>query len=917
MKPWTQTVESVVFEQKTDTIKGLASDEAAARLNQHGPNELQEAGRRSVAAMLFEQFSATMVVILLIAAIVSLFIGKQLEAVSIFIIVIMFGLLGFFQDYRAEKAMAALKKMSKPKVRVRRGGEIKEIDATNLVPGDMVVIENGNIIPADGRLVECVSCQVQESILTGESESVEKHLTVIDDDAAGPGDRKNMVFMGTTVSSGRGAFVVTGTGMNTELGKIAAMLTSVEQTKTPLQIRLDKAGKLLAAIGGVVAVIIAGAGLVRGESVSDMFLLAISVAVAVIPEGLPAVVTITLAIGARRMFRRNALIRRLPAVETLGSVTHICSDKTGTLTENRMTMVASYVPMATDRVVDFDDAAKIDPLLICGALCNDARISKDEHGEYRMIGDATEGALVVAADKAGMAHGELLELFPRVGEFAFDSDRKRMTTVHSVTEAARQRFPGMAHYLEGADEVAFVKGSPDGILETASQILMPEGAVPIDEQTRTAVLNANDLLASQGKRVLAGAFRALPKNWRSEMAEVNQMEAQLSFIGLFALIDPPRTEVRDAIAVCKSAGINVFMITGDHPTTARAISRELALDAGEEAVTGRELGDFSDATLNERLKHVRVFARVSPEHKIRIVTALQSQGAVVSMTGDGVNDAPALKKADIGVAMGITGTDVSKEASDMVLQDDNFTTIVAAVEEGRVIYDNIRKFIKFSIAGNLGKIIAVSIAPFLSLFFMAFIGSEGAAFSIAVTPLQLLWLNLLTDGLLGVGLGVEPGESGVMKRKPVNPSAGVFSGGVIGQILRMGTVIGVVSMATGLWFWHQGAAGWQTILFSTLAFAQIFQAIGTRSASESIVAVGLFSNPTMAGILALVTVLQLCGIYLPPMQKFLGTTAISAIELAISFGAASLVLLFAEIEKKLFPMSPNVAQYRSASPSVV
>ena len=903
MKPWTQSVESILSEQKTDINAGLSPSETDARRGQFGANELQEAGRRSVAAMLFEQFSATMVVILLVAAIVSLIIGKQLEAVSIFIIVIMFGLLGFFQDYRAEKAMAALKKMSKPKVRVRRGGEVLEIDATALVPGDIVVIENGNIVPADGRLVECASCQVQESILTGESESVEKHLAVIDDEAAGPGDRKNMVFMGTTVSSGRGAFVVTGTGMNTELGKIAAMLTSVEQTKTPLQIRLDKAGKLLAAIGGVVAVIIAGAGLVRGESISDMFLLAISIAVAVIPEGLPAVVTITLAIGARRMFRRNALIRRLPAVETLGSVTHICSDKTGTLTENRMTMVASYVPMAADEVVDFDGASEIEPLLVCGALCNDARVSKDEQGEYQMIGDPTEGALVVAADKAGMVHDELLELFPRVGEFAFDSERKRMTTIHTITEAARQKFPALANHVGSADTVAFVKGSPDGLLETASQILMPEGVVPLDEERKTAVLNVNDALANQGKRVLAAAFRALPKGWQSEMNDALAMESQLSFIGLFALIDPPRTEVRDAISVCRSAGIQAFMITGDHPTTARAISRELTLDAGEEAVTGRELAELDEATLKERLKHVRVFARVSPEHKIRIVTALQAQGAVVSMTGDGVNDAPALKKADIGVAMGITGTDVSKEASDMVLQDDNFTTIVAAVEEGRVIYDNIRKFIKFSIAGNLGKILAVSIAPFLSLFLVSFAGSTGKAFSVALAPLQLLWLNLLTDGLLGVGLGVEPGESGVMKRKPVSPSAGVFSGGVIGQIVRMGAIIGVVSLATGLWFWHQGAAGWQTILFSTLAFAQIFQAIGTRSTSESIAAIGLFSNPSIVGIVVLVALLQICGIYLPPMQKFLGTTAISAMELAVSFGAGSLVLLFAEIEKKLFPMS--------------
>ncbi|MBN2528216.1 MAG: cation-translocating P-type ATPase [Deltaproteobacteria bacterium] len=900
MKPWTQSVDTVVLEQKTDIANGLSGAEAASRFHTVGPNELMESGRRSVAAMLLEQFSATMVVILLIAAIVSLFIGKQLEAASIFIIVIMFGLLGFFQDYRAEKAMAALKKMAKPKVRVRRDGAVMEIEAADLVPGDIVVIENGNIAPADGRLVECASLQVQESILTGESESVQKHLDVIDDETAGPGDRKNMVFMGTIVSSGRGALVVTGTGMNTELGKIAAMLTSVAQTKTPLQTRLDKAGKLLAAIGGVVAVIIAGTGILRGESIADMFLLAISIAVAVIPEGLPAVVTITLAIGARRMFKRHALIRRLPAVETLGSVTHICSDKTGTLTENRMTVVATYVPAAADELVDLEAADKIDPLLVCGALCNDSRIAKDERGEYQMIGDPTEGALVVAADKFGLTHDALMDWFPRVGEFAFDSDRKRMTTIHTVTDAARQRFLELARYLDGCREVAFVKGSPDGLLEAATHVLLNDGAKVLDDTWKSKTLQVNDTLANQGKRVLAAALRPLPDNWRSELDTVHEMEAELQLIGLFALIDPPRSEVRDAIAVCRNAGIQAFMITGDHPATARAISRELTLDAGEEAVTGRELEELDDATLGERLQHVRVFARVSPEHKIRIVTALQANGAVVSMTGDGVNDAPALKKADIGVAMGITGTDVSKEASDMVLQDDNFTTIVAAVEEGRVIYDNIRKFIKFSIAGNLGKILAVSIAPFLSMFLTAFTTSAGTAFSVALAPLQLLWLNLLTDGLLGVGLGVEPGESGVMKRGPIPKAAGVFSGGAIGQIVRMGIVIGVVSMVTGMWFWHQGGAGWQTVLFSTLAFAQIFQAIGTRSTSESIFAIGFLSNPSMAAIVALVIILQVCGIYLPPMQKFLGTTAISGMELAVSFGAGGTILIFAELEKKLF-----------------
>jgi Ca2+-transporting ATPase len=905
---WTKSCEQIAAELNTDGFVGLTEAEAADRLRRFGSNELKEKAGRSRARMLFEQFSATMVLILIVAAIVSFFIGKYFEAVSILIIVVMFGLLGFFQEYRAEKAMAALKKMSRPKVRVKRGGVVREMDFHLLVPGDVVLLENGNIVPADGRLIENASCKVQESALTGESESVEKSVDIVPDETAGPGDRKNMVFMGTMVTNGRAVFIVTDTGMETELGRIATMLSGVSHSKTPLQKKLDGAGKLLAFVGGAAAVIIAGIGLLRGESLADMFLLAISIAVAVIPEGLPAVVTITLAIGARRMFRRNALIRRLPAVETLGSVTHICSDKTGTLTLNQMTVQSVFIPnRLNDEPVSLEDAKGAELLLLSGALCNDAKIRMDAdadapfaEGALAAVGDPTEGALVIAAHKMGIRQSEMDSLLPRVAEIAFDSNRKRMTTVHTISKEAKERFLSFStSAFDGAPLAAFVKGSLDGLMEIASSVMTKTGPVPLDDAWKNALHDINKKLAGSGMRVLSAAVRPIKDGSLLQIADASELERDLILTGVFGLIDPPRPEVKRAVALCKTAGIRPIMITGDHPLTAAAIAEELDISSNGRAVTGRELEAMDEEALDNALKEVRVFARVSPEHKIRIVTALQKSGAVAAMTGDGVNDAPALKKADIGVAMGITGTDVSKEASDMVLQDDNFATIIAAVEEGRVIFDNIRKFIKFSLAGNLGKILAVSLAPFVALLLeRTVVDNTIPVFAVAILPLQLLWLNLLTDGLLGVGLGMEPAEGGVMKRPPISPSAGVFSGGMIGQILRTGLLIGAVSLTVGLWAWAMASAAWQTMLFNTLAYAQIFQAVGTRSSTESIFKIGLRSNPSMAGLILSTALLQAAAVYLPFMQAFLGTRAMSGVELCISVGAASLILIFSEIEKR-------------------
>lgn len=897
-KLWhTMDVPDLEPELNTNLEKGLEAADALARKARYGPNELQEKGGVSPLKLLVSQFTNTMVLILIAAAIVSGLLGKTTETIAIAAIVVLFALLGFLQEYKAEKAMAALKRLSVPVVRVRRNGLLQEISAKELVPGDVVLLEAGNAVPADMRIVESVNLRIQEAALTGESEPVEKHTDSLQQANVPLGDRRNMAYLGTVVAYGRGTAVVAGTGMATELGRIATLLQSVASGLTPLQQRLEKVGLQLAVGGVVVAVLVMLIGLFKGEALDEMFLTAVSVAVAVVPEGLPAVVTVTLALGAQRMLRRHTLIRKLPAVETLGSVTTICSDKTGTLTENRMTVTIIDVagqylalqdsasrqssgPGTQDGFLESQPVA-IGLALAAGAMCNDASLQPDpKTGRHLPIGDPTEGALLVAASQVNLHKSELEMAMPRVGELPFDAVRKRMTTVHRLPDSPDSLPPvlrGLAN--PSGPFIAFTKGAVDGLLPLCSHIWLNGAATPIDERWMQRIDAAHERMAQNGMRVLGMAFR-----WQDN---ITPGEDNLVFIGLTGMIDPPRPEVKTAVATCKNAGIRPVMITGDHPLTARFIAHDLGITDNLRVKTGNDLNQMTPEELAAVVREVSVYARVTPEHKLRLVEALQAQGQIVAMTGDGVNDSPALRKADIGIAMGITGTDVSKEASEMILLDDNFATIVAAVEEGRSIYDNIRRFVKFSIAGNIGKVLVMLLAPV-------------AGINVALLPLQLLWLNLLTDGLLGLGLGLEPAEEGAMKKPPRSPQESIFSGGLGIHVIWVGLAIGLLALGAGLLYFDPVNASderWQTIFFTSLAFMQMGQALASRSSQESLFSMGLFSNPVLLGLLALTIALQLIVVYVPFLDRFFQVTPLQWDEMLLCAGLGIVTFLLLEAEK--------------------
>jgi P-type Ca2+ transporter type 2C len=887
----------------TDAASGLSNEEAARRLEERGTNELEDRGTRSPWAILWEQFTSTMIVILIVAALASALLGDYEDAIAIAIIVVLNAALGFGQEYRAERAMAALQHLSAPRVKVRREDRVREISARELVPGDVVLLEAGNLVPADGRLLDAANLRVQEAALTGESEPVEKYPAALEEEDTPLGERADMVYSSTVVAIGRGLFVVTETGMATELGKIASMIQTTDREQTPLQRRLNQVGKVLALAALVIVGVVFALGLLRGEDLEVMFLTAVSLAVAAVPEGLPAVVTIALALGAHRMFRRRALIRKLPAVETLGSVTVICSDKTGTLTQNRMTVtvldVADHtVELGEVRLTDSkpgpDGGTPLsignDPtlaLLLAGsALCNDALLEDHEEDEFGAVGDPTEGALVVAAAREGLKKPEIEVALPRVGEVPFDSGRKRMTTVHEVvsdSENLEALNPVLNAEQGSVSYIAFTKGAVDSLLEISSEVWTGDGQVEsLTEGWRERISTANERLAGDGIRVLGVGLRRL----HSFDGYCERQERNLTFLGIVGMIDPPRSEAKDAVEICKRAGIRPVMITGDHPLTARHIATELGIAEDNRILTERDLASLPGEDLVDLVEEVPVYARVSPEHKLDIVEALQEKGHIVAMTGDGVNDAPALKKADIGVAMGITGTDVSKEAADMVLTDDNFATIVAAVEQGRVIYDNIRKFIKYLLTSNSAEILVMLVGPFLGL-------------GLPLLPLQILWINLVTDGPPALALSAEPAERGIMRRPPRPPRESVFARGLGRHVVWVGVLMALVSLATGLWYSQIAPEIWQTMVFTTLTLSQLSHVMAIRSGDESLFRVGLLSNKPLLGAVALTFVLQLLAIYTPFFQRFLETEALPLAHLAIAVALSTIIFWAVEVEKWL------------------
>ena len=910
--PWHRSARELLDELGCAKDAGLSAAEAAARLGRFGTNELTERAGRSRLAIVRDQLLNVMTLILVAAAVLSALLGDGIEAVVILAIVVLNAALGYSQENRAEQSMAALKRLSVPTVRVRRDGRVQETTSRDLVPGDVVLLETGNVVPADGRVLASVNLRAQESALTGESEPVEKDGEAVLEADRPLAERRNMVHSGTIVTWGHGEVVVTATGMATELGKIASLLQSVVEEKTPLQKRLDRMGRGLATAAGVLVAVVFLLGIRTAgtrEEVFEVLLTAVSLAVAAIPEAMTAVVTIALSLGAQRMLKRRALIRKLPAVETLGSVSVICSDKTGTLTQNRMTVTA--IDVADHRIdlvqregterfslrrvgageAEPELAPTLDLLLAGGALCNDAALSTEPGaaGAFHAVGDPTEGSLVLAAAEYGARKDDLDRALPRVAELQFDSVRKRMTTVHRMPARDAELPPALRPLWARrvrADEtpgfLAVTKGAIDGLLEVSGSVWAGDTAVPLDDERRRRVAAAHDDLASKGMRVLGLAVR--PLEAPPADGELAALEEELTLVGLFGLLDPARPEVADAVARCRTAGIRPVMITGDHPLTARHIARQVGIAEGEAFVTGAELDRLSEAELREKVREVPVFARVSPEHKIRLVTSLQEQGLVVAMTGDGVNDAPALRKADIGVAMGITGTDVSKDASEMVLLDDNFATIVAAVEEGRKIYDNIRKFIKYLLSCNASEIAVMLLAPLFGM-------------PLPLLPLQILWMNLVTDGLPALALGVEPAERDLMRRPPASSEESIFGQGLAAFVVAMGVVMSLISLGIGLWAYRSGDPAWQTLLFTTLIFSQVILALEVRSEKTSLFQLGLLTNPLMVAAFLSTVGLQVAVVYVPFLRRVFSTSPLGTRDLGIAFGAGLAVLVAVEAWK--------------------
>ncbi len=883
---WYQSSTEEILSELSTSPKGLTQEKANQLLKENGPNILTEKKKRTHIMMFLDQFRDFMIIVLIIAALISGFIGEFSDTIAILVIVILNAVIGFVQEYRAEKAMAALKSMAAPRAIVIRNGKIADIPASDLVLGDIVLVEAGQIIPADIRLIETAQLKIEEAALTGEAVPVEKHSETIKEQVLPLGDRKNLAFKGTIASCGRGKGVVVATGMQTELGKIATMLQEEEEVKTPLQKRLATFGRRLAIGVLVICAIIFIIGILRGEEPMLMLLTAISLAVAAIPEALPAVVTISLAIGAKKMVKQNALIRKLPAVETLGSVTYICSDKTGTLTLNKMTAEEIFVynkVMHTSNVENGKQKSvesrinqlflsPLENLLLGLSLNNDARFDK----EGKVIGDPTEVALYIVSERAGYKKDELSKLLPRISEIPFDSERKCMTTIHAIANSKEMRTDKDIQF------VSFTKGAIEVLLEKSSNILTPDGLKSIDKEEIQAV---NDRMAADGLRVLGIAM----KEWDSIPKDISadNIEKDLTLLGLIGMLDPPREEAKEAVTFCKTAGIRPVMITGDHPITAKVIANRLGIleDDSESIITGTKLDELTLDEFEERVQKIQVYARVAPEQKLKIIKALQDKDQFVAMTGDGVNDAPALKRADIGVSMGITGTDVAKEASHMILLDDNFATIVRAVKEGRRIFDNIRKFIRYTMTSNSGEIWTIFLAPFFGL-------------PVPLLPIHILWINLVTDGLPGLALAAEPAEKDIMKRPPRDPQENIFTG-MFTQIIWVGLLMGAVSLFTQAWGIQSGNPKWQTMVFTVLCLSQMGNVLAIRSEKDSLFKIGLFSNMPLIGAFVLTIILQMATIYVPFLNPIFKTSPLNFYELSITLSLSTIVFFAVEIDKWL------------------
>ena len=886
---WQESVEQVVASLDGNLSSGLTSAEAAARLAKYGPNQLEEKKGTSPFSIFLSQFRDFIIWVLIGAAIVSGFLQEWVDALAIVAIVILNAILGFIQEYRAEKALAALRKLSSPTSKVIRDGHGQVVSSFELVPGDIIELEAGDNVPADSRIAWLTSnFAAAEASLTGESTPVAKTVFALSEKETPLADRANMVYMGTSVASGKAKAIVAETGMQTELGKIAEMVQEIEREATPLQKKLEQFGKWIVYLCFVLVAAVFLLELVRGGKVMDTFLTAVSLAVAAIPEGLPAVVTIALALGVKRMAARHALIRKLPSVETLGCATVICSDKTGTLTKNEMTVQAvftgghlfkvtgvGYEPkgefLLNDRPIDPGVYPDLGKTLLCGVLCNGAQLVKTDNG-YRIHGDPTEAAILTCAGKRNLWKNELEEMYAFVQEIPFDSERKKMTIV-------RKDKNGLA---------AFVKGAPDVLLNDCTQVHQKGAVRLLTAQDREKILSVNDELACGGMRVLAVGYRILDRI--PDKYEAALIENNLTFVGLLAMTDPPREEVKNVMGECTEAGIKTIMITGDHKNTAVAIAKGLGFFKEDSlASTGEELDKTSDGELQDKVKRISVYARVSPEHKLRIVRALRRQKEIVAMTGDGVNDAPALKEADIGVAMGITGTDVTKEVADMVITDDNFVSIVAAIEEGRGIYDNIKKFVHYLLSCNAGEILVMFVSSLVGL-------------PVPLLPIQILWINLVTDGLPALALGVDPVDPNIMKQPPRPTDEGVITKGRAFLMLWQGAFIAVctlVAFGFVLFVEKEGIGRARTAAFVVLACSQLFHAFNCRSMTESLFKIGIFTNKKLILATATSFCVQMMVVYVPFLQRVFRTEPLGAFDWLLVVAISSLPLWAMEVVKAL------------------